>query len=103
MVNNRGELTDSDVSRGTTSSKAPRRNSPVETIRDILEKIPRMVASGQKTEVSPEVNAQIMLGLRKHRDSLADLRKLDSESGHKYVPCKGYPTEIRQVDFDAIA
>jgi hypothetical protein len=36
-----------------------------ETIRDILEKIPRMVASGQKTEVSPEVNAQIMLGTQK--------------------------------------
>ncbi len=63
-----------------------------------MDKIPRLVSSVQKTEVSPEVNVQNILGLRKHRDSLADLRKLDSESGHKYVPSKGYPTEfIRQV------
>ena len=60
-----------------------------------------MVSSGQKPDVSPEVTAQVALGLRKHRDSLTDLQKLDSESGHKYVPRKGYPTEAYQVILEA--
>jgi hypothetical protein len=78
---------------GTASSNASRsRSSSIGAIRDILGKI-RLAPSAQKPDVSPQVNAQNNLGLRKHRDSLADIRKLDSKSGHEYVPSRGFLTE----------